>query len=214
MRCASEAAKIRDGMTTAERTRRKRGQLKSKSEECNALISKRTKEAMSRPEVKSKLSLPRAPMSDDRKAEISRRLTGVMPKNMAFSGNNSFPNVKRGEYECSKGSIYFRSKWEANYALYLDFLMTHGEIGDWQYEPERFIFEEIKFGCRSYLPDFKVLNPNGSIEFHEVKGYMDGRSKTKLKRMAKYYPGVDLKVISGIEYRAILKQLKGIVNFY
>ena len=60
-----------------------------------------------------------------------------------------------------------------------------GEILKWEYEPETFWFEKIKRGVRTYTPDFKVTEKDGSIIFHEVKGYMDARSKTKLKRMKK-----------------------------
>ena len=39
----------------------------------------------------------------------------------------------------------------------------------------------------------------------EVKGYMDRVSKTKLKRMAKYYPEVIIKVVGKKEYNSIAK---------
>lgn len=63
-----------------------------------------------------------------------------------------------------------------------------GLINDWEHEPKTFWFETIKRGVRSYLPDFKVHNPDGTHYWIEVKGYMDQRSRTKIKRFAKYYP--------------------------
>ena len=125
-----------------------------------------------------------------------------------------YENIQRGTYICSKGDFYFRSKWEANYALYLDFLIQQHEIKDWEFESERFMFEQIKLGIRSYTPDFKVINHDGSIEFHEIKGYMDARSKTKLKRMKKYYPDVKLLLIERKQYTEILSKLKGVIKFY
>src|SRR5687768_3513242 len=83
---------------------------------------------------------------------------------------------------------YFRSRWEANYARYLEWLKTNGEIVSWTHEPKTFWFEKIKRGTRSYLPDFCVIEKNGKEVYYEVKGYMDSKSKTKIKRMAKYYP--------------------------
>ena len=53
---------------------------------------------------------------------------------------------------------YFRSKWESNYARYLQFLKEHKQIEDWHHECETFWFEGIKRGVCSYLPDFKVIH--------------------------------------------------------
>ncbi len=91
--------------------------------------------------------------------------------------------------------IYLRSTWEANYARYLDVLLKAREIRSWEYEAETFEFNGIKRGNRFYTPDFKVVNWDGSIEYHEVKGWMDPRSATKLKRMAHFYPGIKIVLI-------------------
>ena len=90
---------------------------------------------------------------------------------------------------------YFRSKWEATFAHFLQNLKDVGVIQDWDHEPETFWFEEIRRGVRSYKPDFKVTRPAGDHYWVEVKGYMDAKSKTKLKRFAKYYPDEILIVI-------------------
>lgn len=86
------------------------------------------------------------------------------------------------------GDIYFRSSWEANYARFLNWRKARGEISDWAYEAKTFVFERIKRGTTRYTPDFLVKNLNGSHEWHEVKGWMNDRSRVRLKRMAKYYP--------------------------
>lgn len=135
-----------------------------------------------------------------------------------------FPSVKfagtkesrfqQGDYECSKGLQYFRSKWEANYALYLDWLIKQKQILNWEYEASTFFFDKIKLGTRSYRPDFQVFNNDGSIEYHEVKGYMDSKSKTKLKRMKKYFPNVKVVLIEQKFYLDLLKKMKGIIKFY
>lgn len=129
-------------------------------------------------------------------------------------GSGSYANVQRGDYECSKGTVYFRSKWEANYALFLDFLVKNGDIVSWEYEPDVFIFHEVEFGTRSYRPDFKILTVDGLFEYHEVKGHMNPQSKTKLKRMAKYYPDEKIILIDGKYYNSMYKQFKKILNLY
>jgi hypothetical protein len=91
--------------------------------------------------------------------------------------------------------IFFRSNWEFKFALYLQMLKEHKAIQDWEHEPQTFWFNEIKRGVRSYLPDFKVFNLDGSHYWVEVKGYMDARSKTKIRRFRKYYPQEQLIVI-------------------
>lgn len=107
--------------------------------------------------------------------------------------------------------FYARSRWEANYARYLQFLKERGQILKWEHEPETFWFEKIMRGCRSYLPDFRVTMMDGSIEYHEVKGWMDARSVTKIKRMKKYHPKIKLLVFDGKWYRANSPILCGIV---
>lgn len=97
-----------------------------------------------------------------------------------------------GWYTVGGREIYFRSGWEYKYALYLEFLKAHGEIYEWYFEEDTFWFENIKRGVRSYTPDFKVYTSPEKFEYHEVKGWMDDRSKTKLKRMAKYHPKIKM----------------------
>ncbi len=101
---------------------------------------------------------------------------------------------------------YFRSRYEANYARYLNFLIKNGgDITKWEYEPDTFSFEKIKRGVRFYTPDFKVWFPQG-IEYHEVKGWDYPRGKTARKRMAKYYPNVKLVLIEQDFFQALKKQ--------
>lgn len=109
------------------------------------------------------------------------------------------------------GNQYFRSAWEANYARYLNWLKARGEIKNWEYEPETFEFHKIKRGSRFYLPDFRVTNKNDSQEYHEVKGWMDQKSKTKLARMAKYYPKVPLILIDTTQYRSLARQVSAMI---
>jgi predicted nuclease of restriction endonuclease-like RecB superfamily len=117
----------------------------------------------------------------------------------------------RGGKRFDVDGIYFRSSWEANYARYLNWLISVGEIAKWEYEPDTFEFFKIKKGNRYYVPDFKVTNNDGSVEYHEVKGWMDARSKTKLDRMNRYYHDVKIVLIDADAYHAIAKQMKNMI---
>jgi hypothetical protein len=107
--------------------------------------------------------------------------------------------------------FYARSKWEANYARYLEFLKRQGEILLWEHEAETFWFDDIKRGVRSYLPDFRVTYPDYRVEHHEVKGWMDPKSATKLKRMAKYHPGATV-ILIGKEWFKRTGTLRAIIK--
>lgn len=106
-----------------------------------------------------------------------------------------------GGYRADLGR-YFRSRWEANYARYLDWLQHQGVIRDWAYEPDTFEFP-VKRGTRFYTPDFRVTERDGRVVYLEVKGWMDPKSATQLKRMAKYYPAVRVIVVDQAAYRAV-----------
>ena len=84
-------------------------------------------------------------------------------------------------------------------------MKIHGHIREWEHEPKTFWFEGIKRGCVSYLPDFRVTKNNGEEEYHEVKGWMDDRSKTKIARMAKYFPDVKLIVIEKHWFKSMVQ---------
>ncbi len=139
--------------------------------------------------------------SEETKKKMSIKARALGKKNFSQDalkriGKASFDRIKNGTayrftksgwFTIGRHKKYFRSTWEVLYARYLEWLKMKGEIMDWEYEPDTFWFESIRRGVRSYTPDFKVISENGH-EYHEVKGYLDSRSKTKLKRMAKYHP--------------------------
>jgi hypothetical protein len=103
--------------------------------------------------------------------------------------------AKQSWQEIDGRKIFFRSDWEHKYAIYLQILKCKNVIQEWEHEPLIFWFNEIKRGVRSYKPDFRVTNPDGTQYWIEVKGYMDSRSATKIKRFKKYYPEEKLLVI-------------------
>ncbi len=170
---------------------------KSRSDETKRKISKGHKGKVLSVETKKKMSEARIELgknkivSKETRMKVSDSLAGKMPKNTyCFIKNKYMPygNVKRGYYNINNKKMFFRSKWEANVALYLDFLVRQEQIKSWSYEKDVFIFDKINFGIRSYRPDFKIININNSYEYWEVKGFINAGDKTKLKRFRKYYP--------------------------
>jgi hypothetical protein len=121
-------------------------------------------------------------------------------------------DVARGWREIGGKRIYFRSKWECNYSRYLEYQKENKLILDWFHEPQTFWFEKIKRGCRSYLPDFKVINLDSSVIWFEVKGYYDAKSKTKIKRFAKYYPEETLILIDGTWFSKNNKMMRVVIK--
>lgn len=124
---------------------------------------------------------------------------------------NAYSRTKKGRRE-DLGEVFFRSSWEANYARYLNLLIQNNVILKWEFEPDTFIFEKEIRGAKSYMPDFKITNHDGSIEYHEIKGWMDAKSKAKLKKFAKYYPTIKLILVDSKEYRKIEKQYKTVLT--
>lgn len=146
-------------------------------------------------------------MSDEQRYIRNRKILTTRHAKGTYASPRPKASWKAAWREIGGKRRYFRSRWEANYARYLEFLKINGQIKEWLHEPDVFWFEGIKRGCVSYLPDFKITNNNDSIEYHEVKGWMDSRSKTKIKRMAIYHPDVKLVVIAKKEYDEIRKKI-------
>lgn len=151
-------------------------------------------------------------MTDEKLTARTKKQLETKIKNGTYVRERHKTTWKSGWREIGGLRVYYRSRWEANYARYLEWLKANKQIVKWEHEPETFWFEGIKRGCVSYLPDFKVYELDGRIAYHEVKGWMDDRSKTKIKRMAKYHPSVKLVVIDSKAYRSIAKTMQAIIN--
>lgn len=125
---------------------------------------------------------------------------------------NPHGSWKSGWRTISNQRFFFRSRWEANYARFLELLKANGEIANWKHEPRTFIFAEADDGSISYLPDFLVITKGGQEEYHEVKGWMDKRSQSNIKRMAELFHDITLIVIDANSYRAIAKEFSAKIN--
>jgi len=128
-----------------------------------------------------------------------------------FAGRADRTVWKGGWREIGGFKKYYRSRWEANYARWLERERLEGRIQKWAHEPTTFWFEGIKRGVNNYLPDFQVVYPpdeagNVKEEYHEVKGWMDAKSATKIKRMAKFHPNVILVIVDTKVYKKLEKE--------
>lgn len=143
--------------------------------------------------------------------EWEARHRTAIATNLARYGRGSHDVTENAHSRSQKGycddlpGIFFRSTWEANYARYLDWLREQGEIASWSYEPQAFVFHGVTRAPVTYTPDFEVVERDGSVAYHEVKGWMDSKSRGKLRRMRQFYPEVRIVVIGRDEYRAIAK---------
>jgi len=146
--------------------------------------------------------------SKETKKKRSMAQSKIMIERLRISPSTIYSRTQKGWREFSGGKrYYFRSKWEMNIAKYFDWLKLKGEILEWEYESETFWFDNIKRGVRSYTPDFKITERNNSQHFVEVKGWMDSKSQTKLKRMAKYYPKVKINLYDEDVYKTLKRQI-------
>jgi hypothetical protein len=147
--------------------------------------------------------------------EMKQKRSDVMSKSQALGKVRSgYSRGKMGTYNINGRDIFFRSLWEANFALYLDKLKDENEIKDWDFEKDVFWFDKIKRGVRSYKPDFKIFMHDDSFYYIEVKGYMDSKSKTKLKRMRIYYPEIKLELVDQKKYKQLIKDYADSIKFF
>jgi hypothetical protein len=143
-----------------------------------------------------------------------REESGRARRSLGNRLEQTYSRGKSGKRE-DLGGLYVRSRWEANYARYLNFLKKTGAIYDWKYETQTWWFEPIKRGTRSYTCDFEVWVKKDSTPYYaEIKGWMDAKSKTRLKRMAKYYPDVEIRVVGEKDYRVLSKNFSGMIKHW
>jgi hypothetical protein len=101
----------------------------------------------------------------------------VLKEENKTSRGNAYKHTKSGHREDL--GIVFRSNWEANMAR----IYNAYEI-EFEFEPRIFSFP-IKRGTKAYTPDFYLPKYD---QWLEVKGYLDDKSKIKIKRFKRYYP--------------------------
>jgi hypothetical protein len=113
------------------------------------------------------------------------------------TGENIFSRCKHGK-RLDLDNKFFRSRYEANYARYLNYLIENNRdnVISWQYEPEKFAFKDNGYGIKAYTPDFKVFFSDSHYEYHEVKGWDYPKGIRARELFCKYYPKLTLVLIS------------------
>jgi hypothetical protein len=76
------------------------------------------------------------------------------------------------------------NKTELAYSEYLEQERLQGRIARWDYEPEKLKLAPHTF----YSPDFRIIRPDGTIEFHESKGFWEDDARVKIKIAAALHP--------------------------
>ncbi len=107
----------------------------------------------------------------------------------------------------------FRSKLERNWAAYLQFLKESHEIYDWRYEQTTFLFPDEMRSAKQFLVDFDILNNDWTLEYHETKGWLQGRDVTKFQRVAKYRPEVKITLVMSGKAKKDANRLRQIKKY-
>lgn len=76
------------------------------------------------------------------------------------------------------------NKLEAAYAAHLQALRLAGLICDYAFEPIKLRLADRTF----YTPDFAVIMPDLTLEFHETKGFWEEDARVKIKVAAEQHP--------------------------
>lgn len=137
-----------------------------------------------------------------------RQLARARQEKAVANGNSIIaPRIRRGSWRSgwvTVGSCKFfaRSQWEADYARFLQWQKERHLIISWEHEPQTFWFP-VKRGRTNYTPDFRVIKFAGAQpEYHEVKGWMDQRSRTVLNRMRIHHPKEIVRVVGADWFKA------------
>jgi len=102
---------------------------------------------------------------------------------------NKFSAVKQTYNGCS-----YDSKKEAEYAKKLDWMKKGNLVMKWERQHKIEVRVEGVHICNYYI-DFKVYFINGSVEYHEVKGYSTDVWRLKWKLAKACYPNRIFKLI-------------------
>lgn len=144
---------------------------------------------------------------DERREEMSTLMSEMQIKR----GFNQRSRCYETDTYIGDKRYLFKSNWELNIAIYLEYLLLMGEIKDWEYEPTRFSFMFNEYGVRTYAPDFLVRQDDGD-KLIELKGWVDEKTKSKIKLMKEYYPNINIEIWTEKEYRSIEKEYKAKIN--
>lgn len=166
-----------------------------------------TKAIISEKSIKSQKEITES----GRRGEISKKILNTRFNSGTYSPERQKTTWKSGWRQIGDVLKYFRSRWEANYARYLQHLKEQNLIIDWKHEPKLFWFK-VKGKETSYLPDFKVILLSNEVQYREVKGWMDERSITKIQGFIANNPLIRLSVIQADWFKGNSKQMAQLIK--
>ena len=165
-----------------------------------ALGMKHTEETRQR--ISARLRGRPANAPESYKAAVVTKLARYGTAGPRLTAGQAYSRVRSGK-RADLEDRFFRSSWEANYARYLNWLVRKKQLLRWEYEPKTFRFEGVTRGPYTYTPDFCLYTVDGGVVYHEVKGWMDGPSKSRIARFRKFFPDINLVIIDSEVYRDI-----------
>lgn len=89
------------------------------------------------------------------------------------------------------------NRLESKYADFLEEQRRMGYIDSFAYEPEKLKLADKTY----YTPDFRVVRPDGAIEFHDTKGTTSRKRKDNTRYKAPFieeHTGIKLKVAASL----------------
>lgn len=87
------------------------------------------------------------------------------------------------------------NKTEKRYADYLELQKHAKEIVSYKFEVIKFVL-----GYKTtYLPDFMVLNIDGTVGFDEVKGFWRDDARVKIKTVARMFPEFRFRAVQWVK---------------
>lgn len=103
-------------------------------------------------------------------------------------GGNKFGAARTDDpMSCTYNGTIYDSRLEARYAATLDLLKRAGQIREWTRQVTVPLEVNGRHVCNMRV-DFRVVMPNGAVEFHEVKGFSTPEWLLKKKLFQAIYP--------------------------
>jgi hypothetical protein len=118
---------------------------------------------------------------------------------VAASSPTSTAAIKLGP---QRGRQQGMNKTEAEYAQLLELRLRAGEIHWYGFERIKLRLADNTF----YTPDFALLMPDNSLQFHETKGFMRDDANVKIKVAAGWYP-FDIYLIRKVKQQWVTKKI-------
>lgn len=148
-------------------------------------------------------------MTDKRRRVISQKMSEM--QRSGILGVRSRTYITRAIFGNDKYT--FKSNWEFNIALLLEYLKMIGDIDYWKYEFDVFNFPDNEYFILSYTTDFTIYK-NDEKHIIELKGWFDERSRKKIELVNRFFPEEKVEVWDENEYYRLQKEYKDKISLW